>query len=215
MDRTRRAIRLDARLAPEDAAPLIAEVNAAAERLRREAAQHGATERREAYAADALVGLATGDHVEATVNVHVSSSAFERGRTVAGETCRIEGVGPISVWAARRLALAGTVRTVQGDGVDVRHVTRSTRTIPTPVRAALESRDPTCVVPGCNRRYGLEIDHLVPFGRGGRTELANLARLCRWHHAQKTHHGWRLSGSPGAWMWTHPVHGGSEPARGP
>ena len=87
--------------------------------------------------------------------------------------------------------------------------------IPARLRTALEARDPTCVVPSCNRRYGLEVDHIVPFAKGGPTELGNLVRLCRWHHAQKTHHGWVLGGSPGAWTWTHPVHGDTEPARGP
>ena len=209
------AVRLDARLAADDAAPLIAAINAGAERLRREAARSGAPERTDAYAADALVALASGRACKTVVHVHVSSSALERGHTVAGETCRIDGVGPVSVAAARRLAYSGTVRTVHHDGMDVRRVSRAMRMIPALVRAALENRDPRCVVPGCSRRYGLEIDHIVPFARGGKTELANLARLCRWHHAQKTHHGWRLSGRPGEWAWVHPVHGDAEPARGP
>jgi hypothetical protein len=41
----------------------------------------------------------------------------------------------------------------------------------------------------------------VPFARGGPTRLENLARLCRWHHAQKTHHGWELGGTPARWTW--------------
>jgi hypothetical protein len=53
------------------------------------------------------------------------------------------------------------------------------------LRTALEARDPTCVVPGCNKRRDLEIDHIVPFAAGGETKLDNLARLCRWHHAEK------------------------------
>ena len=209
------AVRLDARLAAADAAPLLAVVDAGAERLRREAHGSGGVERTEAYAADALVALATGPGIKTTVRVHVSASALGRGRTVAGETCRIDGVGPISVSAARRLAAGAAVTLLESDGSDVRRVSRATRVIPAPVRTALESRDPTCVVPGCCRRSGLEIDHVVPFALGGKTELANLARLCRWHHAQKTHHGWQLHGAPGAWLWSHRVHGRTEPARGP
>ena len=52
-----------------------------------------------------------------------------------------------------------------------------------------------------------EIDHVVPILRGGQTALENLARLCRWHHAQKTHHGWTLRGSPGNWIWESPSAG--------
>jgi 5-methylcytosine-specific restriction endonuclease McrA len=80
------------------------------------------------------------------------------------------------------------------------------RIIPAAIRTALEHRDPTCVVPGCNRRRDLEIDHIVPLAHGGPTSLANLARLCRWHHAQKTHHGWRLTGRPGNWTWSRHPH---------
>jgi len=53
---------------------------------------------------------------------------------------------------------------------------------------------------------GLEIDHVVALADGGLTAIENLARVCRWHHAQKTHHGWRLAGRPGAWTWTRGPH---------
>lgn len=196
-------VRLQARLAPDDAAPLISVIETTAERLRAEARRSGSPEPGEAYAADALVSLVSGHRApRAVVHVHISQTALERGHTVAGETCRIDGIGPVSVAAARRLALGGTVKVLATDGVDVHRVAHVGRTIPTHVRTALEVRDPVCVVPGCNRRSGLEIDHLLPFALGGETSLENLARLCRWHHAQKTHHGWQLEGAPGDWIWT-------------
>ena len=36
------------------------------------------------------------------------------------------------------------------------------------------------------------------------TKLDALARLCRFHHAQKTHEGYRLEGGPGHWRWLQP-----------
>jgi hypothetical protein len=36
------------------------------------------------------------------------------------------------------------------------------------------------------------------------TKLDALARLCRFHHAQKTHEGYRLEGGPGHWRWLKP-----------
>ncbi|MGZ4207318.1 MAG: DUF222 domain-containing protein [Actinomycetota bacterium] len=196
------ALRLDARLTPDEGAPLLAVVRARADGLEREARRAGQPEPSEAYAADALVSLVDGKGAPKTVvHVHVSQTAFARGNTVAGETCRIPGVGPITVGAARRLAGSGTVKLLESDGVDVRRIAHRGRTIPSHLRTALEARDPTCVVPGCNKRRDLEIDHIVPFAAGGETVLSNLARLCRWHHAQKTHHGWRLEGEPGAWRW--------------
>ena len=171
--------------------------------LAREAASSGQSESIEAHAADALVALAEGPgNARTVVNVHVSAGALERGRTVAGETCRIEGIGPISVSAAARLASQGVIRVLERDGVDISKVAHVGRMVPAHLRSALEARDPTCVVPGCHRRSGLEIDHVVPVALGGQTAISNLARLCRWHHSQKTHHGWRLDGRSGEWTWT-------------
>jgi hypothetical protein len=196
------ALRLDARLAPEDGARLVAAVASRAARLQDEAHRSGQRERAEAYAADALVALAEGTPgPRAVVHVHVDQSALARGRTVAGETCRIEGVGPVPVSSATRLATDGVIKALATDSGDIRAVAHLGRAIPARVRTALEARDPTCVVPGCEVRSRLEIDHIVPLARGGPTALRNLARLCRYHHWLKTHRGWRLGGAPGAWTW--------------
>lgn len=204
------AVRLDARLAPEDAAPLIAVVNFRADRFSREARSAGQIEPRQAHMADALCSLADGAGApKAVVSVHVSAEALARGHTVAGETCRIQGVGPAGVGAVGQMAATGAVRILQTDGVDVGRIAHVRRGIPAHLRSALEVRDPCCVVPGCSRRHGLEIDHIQAVSEGGPTRLDNLARLCRWHHARKTYGGWILGGSPGAWTWT------PGPARGP
>jgi len=206
------ALRLDGRLTPDEGAPLLATIRARADALEAQARRSGQTENSEAYAADALVSLVDGAGApRAVVHVHVSQTALARGATEAGETCRIPGIGPISVGAARRLAASGSVKLLETDGVDVKRVAHAGRTVPASIRTALEARDPTCVVPGCNKRRDLEIDHIVPFAAGGETKLENLVRLCRWHHAQKTHHGWRLEGRPGNWQWVR----GKDRARAP
>ena len=57
-------------------------------------------------------------------------------------------------------------------------------------------RDGTCRHPGCTvPATACDLDHVVPFdhadpGRGGRTEEANLAALCRRHHRFKTFSDW-------------------------
>jgi hypothetical protein len=196
------ALRLDARLAADEGAPLLASIHARADALEAEAHKASRVEPAEAYAADALVSLVDGAGApKAVVHVHVSQAALARGRTEAGETCRIPGVGPISVSAARRLAAGGSVKLLEMEGVEVHRVANAGRTIPASIRSALEARDVTCSVPGCNKKRDLEIDHIVPLAEGGDTSLDNLARLCRWHHAQKTHHGWRLDGPPGDRRW--------------
>ena len=58
---------------------------------------------------------------------------------------------------------------------------------------AASSRRPTrsAGATGCDSRFRLEIDHIEPLAAGGRTEKANLWRLCGHDHHLKTHRRWR------------------------
>ena len=197
------AVRMNGRFAPDDGAQLLASIRARADRLQAEARRAGQREPTDAYAADALVGFASGESApKAVVHVEVDRAAFERGRVEPGERCVIRGVGPVPVAVARRMARNGMVKFIERDGVDVTRVAHIGRVIPAHLRTALEARDRTCVVPGCDMETGLEIDHIVPLSEGGTTRLNNLARLCRFHHGEKTHRGWALGGRPGQWTWT-------------
>jgi 5-methylcytosine-specific restriction endonuclease McrA len=138
------------------------------------------------------------------VHVRVDYPAFARGCTVAGETCEIPGLGPIPVSVARRLAGDAILKVIVTDGVAITAVAHGGRTIPAHLRTALEARDPTCIVPYCDARRDLQIDHRIPYAAGGPTTLDNLARLCRWHHYQKSHLGYRYRGGPGTWTWIPP-----------
>jgi hypothetical protein len=90
-------------------------------------------------------------------------------------------------------------------GSDIATVCNLGRTIPASLRTALVERDPTCVIPGCDVRDGLEIDHrIVPIVENGETAMWNLARLCGHHHYLRHHKGFRLDGGPGAWQWLPP-----------
>lgn len=215
------AFRLDARLAPDDGARLHSVLVARGEQLQGEARRSGQREPAEAYLADALVGFADGaPGPRAVVHVMVDEAALARGSVAPGETCEIVGTGSIPVTTARRLAGDAIIKVIGRDGADVTRVSHLGRTIPSRVRTALEARDPTCVVPGCDMRSGLEIDHVIPFAKGGPTQLDNLARLCRFHHAAKTHHGWVLGGAPGARTWERrhgngALSGRPPPARAP
>jgi len=88
--------------------------------------------------------------------------------------------------------------------VDVAGVAHAGRTIPAHLRSALEVRDPKCIVPRCGVRRGLQIDHRDTYGRTQVTVLDELARLCRWHHHQKTFLGYTYRGGPGTWQWIPP-----------
>ncbi|KDE98567.1 hypothetical protein Y900_006335 [Mycolicibacterium aromaticivorans JS19b1 = JCM 16368] len=65
---------------------------------------------------------------------------------------------------------------------------RTTRTINRRLRRALEHRDTTCAVPGCNVTRGLHAHHIQHWENGGPTELHNLVLLCPFHH-RAHHHG--------------------------
>ncbi|MBM3676136.1 MAG: DUF222 domain-containing protein [Actinobacteria bacterium] len=132
-----------------------------------------------------------------TTVVHLSHTAMERGHVERGEQCEIAGAGPVPVAVARALAADSFLKAVLADATDVRAISHLGRTIPARLRTAIETRDRECVIAGCHVNQHLEIDHNVPVSEGGRTELANLGRLCRYHHRQKTLGDLRLQGTPG------------------
>ena len=56
------------------------------------------------------------------VIIHMSKAAYERGWTEPGETCEIEGVGPVPVTIARRMASDSIFKSLVVDGVDVTRI---------------------------------------------------------------------------------------------
>jgi 5-methylcytosine-specific restriction endonuclease McrA len=108
------------------------------------------------------------------------------------------------VETAQALAADAFLQAVVMDGQQIVSISHLGRTINARLRTALEARDQTCVVPGCYVSHNLQADHVHAVIDGGPTELANLALLCRWHHNQKTHHGYQLTGPPGQWKWSKP-----------
>jgi len=190
------------------------------------ARKSGVHERPEAYAADALMALcekatskqsseSVGKAIRsnAVINIRVDIDALKRGRTEHGEICEIAGVGPIPVASATEYLGEAFLKLLVVDGVDIKTVAHMGRAIPAPLRTAVEERDRVCQVPTCDMTIGLEIDHIKPFAEGGPASLENLVRLCKRHHLQKTHDGYRLeklagetlTGSRGTpWRWRPP-----------
>ena len=140
---------------------------------------------------------------KALMRVRVDLEAWLRGHAITGEICEIPGFGPVPVASARALLGEAILELVITKGTDVTTVVSDSRYVAKALRIALEERDPTCVVPGCDKSDPLERDHWqVDFKDDGPTSIDNLARLCKWHHHLKTNRGWTLEGGPGQWKFT-------------
>jgi hypothetical protein len=72
---------------------------------------------------------------------------------------------------------------------------------PAALRDHLRVAFPTCTGPGCRQpSHRCDLDHLVPFPAGPTTSM-NVRPLCRPHHNQKTHGGWRAESTPNGLTW--------------
>ncbi|HEY9242371.1 MAG TPA: DUF222 domain-containing protein [Streptosporangiaceae bacterium] len=74
------------------------------------------------------------------------------------------------------------------------------------LRHLLRIRHQTCTHMGCRRpAKQCDLDHSMPYHRGGRTCWCNLGPLCRRHHRAKQAPGWSLAQvTPGQFSWTTP-----------
>ena len=185
-------------LTPEVGIGLVNRIDAETDRLRRSAkrAAGAQMEPRVALAADALARVLQGSATTTTgapvANLVIDWPALARGHTHPGERSHLVGGGPIPPRIARALMANAFVKAVLTDGVAVQQVRHFGRRIPAEVRTALELGPPpefagvTCAELGCERRYGLEWDHVDPVANGGPTSLENLRAQCEPHHWEKT-----------------------------
>ncbi len=185
------------RLEPEVGARFRAALDTETQRIFRSRRASGPRESPDAYAADALMNLATDERGAAkrtstTVHVVIDHDALTRGATAGGETCEIPGVGPVSVeWVRNQLGEAFVTAIIK-KGRDITTVAHLGRHVPAELQTALIVGGRECDVAGCHHRGYLERDHCeVDFAAGGPTARWNLAWLCAVHHRRKTK-GWLL-----------------------
>jgi Domain of unknown function (DUF222) len=161
--------------------------------------------------ADVLTDLVagTGEH-----KVGVTLAITVPMLSLLGESTRpatLEGVGPIDMATARRLAGdAPSITRLLTDPVtetvlqmDARQYRPSAA-----LKRWLAIQDVTCDFPGCGRRAAnCDLDHTVAWADGGSTSAANLTHRCRKHHTMKHQTKWRVDKPPGATraVWTSPT----------
>jgi hypothetical protein len=78
---------------------------------------------------------------------------------------------------------------------------RARQTLSSKTKRAVKLRDGHCRVPGCTRRHGLQVHHLIPGSWGGSDDHSNLAAVCVGgstdHHKLLVPHGpYLLIGNP-------------------
>ena len=112
----------------------------------------------------------------------------------------------LAATAARRIACdAGRVLVTHAPDGAVLEVGRRTRTVPTPLRRALEVRDHhQCQFPGCQLRH-CDAHHVVHWADGGATRLENLVLCCRYHHRAVHEEGFQVvSDGDGQFVFRRP-----------
>jgi hypothetical protein len=186
--------RLDAALRPDEGARVGQVLETKTSELFEAARAAGRRQPREAYRADALVAIMTGEVPQKPIELRVEGdyAALERGYVEPGERCELVGVGPIPVTIARALLGDAKLVLLAREANEITKISSAKRGIPIALRRWLERAYPTCGVGGCGQNERLQIDHIVPVEAGGPTTKQNTWRLCPHDHTLKTIYGWRV-----------------------
>lgn len=189
---------LTKRLTPEVGAVVQRALEAAADRLFREAqgtpkAETMADEVTPAQRrADALALLAeaaltsdldrgsAGDRYQ--VVLHMDATGVAAGDGLSGTLEVDHGAVDVSAETSRRMSCDASLVPMHHDATGaVLDVGRKTRTVPPSIRRALQARDTHCRFPGCTSRR-CDAHHVRHWVDGGATSVDNLLLLCRRHH---------------------------------
>ena len=183
-------------LPPDVGIPFVNRLDRLTDREWRVARKDKRLESRSAHAADAFAQLVRGRGASAQGGTDLvlvyDLEAWTRGHAHTGEVGHVVGGGTLPVSVARRLAVDAFVKVVLHDGTKVDTIIHYGRRRPALLQSVLDLGDPpvfegvTCSEEGCDRRYGLQWDHVVPVADGGPTCADNLQPMCSPDHAKKT-----------------------------
>jgi 5-methylcytosine-specific restriction endonuclease McrA len=124
-----------------------------------------------------------GSEVKAPETGPFFAEDFERA---AKRRCHTRHGLSITSSLALRCALSGHIRRIVIDAPDL-NPSKKARLFRGPLREAILARDRWCMGPGCDvPAQRCEVDHIVPYSRGGPTSAQNGAPLCRACHRHKT-----------------------------
>lgn len=133
----------------------------------------------------------TGTETEIHAEIAISIDAADLAGYANGPGITRDGDQPIPAEWVRELAASETTlfrRLILDPAGRVLDTTSLGYQPPDSLRQALHWRDGTCRVAGCRAPvHETDLDHEIPFDRGGTTSAANLRCLCRRHHNMKSH----------------------------
>jgi hypothetical protein len=183
-------------LPPKFGVPFVRRLDAETDRVYRRARSQGEHPTRAQCAADAFMcmvqGQGRGNADRADVVYVLDVNAAIRGHAHPGEVSKIIGGSPVAVSVIMQAARDAFIKAVLHDGQEIQHVVHFGRRPNALQRTALMLGIPPefdgvkCCEPGCDRRYGLQYDHVDPVANGGPTSLRNLRLPCGTHHDEKT-----------------------------
>jgi len=107
------------------------------------------------------------------VTIHVDQSALTNGN----------GRSSLPIESVKRLCCDGHAVVIgENEKGEPLNIGRKTRTVPTAIKRALQSRDKCCAFPGCHHTRFVDAHHIEHWSNGGETSLDNLILLCSQHH---------------------------------
>jgi hypothetical protein len=133
-----------------------------------------------------LAAIASGSSgIVVQLHVLVDLTTLQHGLH-ANSICELADGTPLPVSVVRKMACEAEIIPIVlgGDGRAL-DIGRGARLATEPQRQALRAMHRTCIHPGCQVPFDdCRIHHIVPWERGGTTDLSNLAPLCesRKHH---------------------------------
>ncbi len=126
-----------------------------------------------------------------TVLVHINITDLLAGRGAGW----IDGIdGPLTPHQVDELICAGGYQPILfGHTGTILHLGTSNRFFTASHRRALAARDGGCVIPGCTVPPHLtQVHHVVPWQKGGLTDIDNAVLLCNAGHASIDTSGWDI-----------------------
>jgi hypothetical protein len=153
----------------------------------------------------------TGTIGRVTITVRASTLATPAAIPHADSPLSIQHAAPAILAAAARTAAraraeAGYDATAGVGGCAHAMASRSYRP-PRKIREHIAARDRSCRFTTCGQpAWRADLDHTIPWHKGGLTCCCNLGGFCRTHHQIKQLPGWHVDQpQPGTFRWTTPA----------